>query len=98
MPLRSTIRSSGLFAVRIGHRKAGPSSRRLVDEVGVDVFRLKSPELPVGFVAPAQESADYPAPLLHRRWREAALIAHPYHILVELALALKHDSWFTPRN
>jgi len=57
------------------------------DEIGVDVFRLKIPELPVGLVAPAQEPANDPAPLLHRRWRESALIAHPCHILVELALA-----------
>jgi hypothetical protein len=62
----------------------------------LDVLSLKIPELPPCLVAPAQEPADHPAPLLHRRWGESALIAHPCHILIELALVLEHDAGFTP--
>ena len=46
--------------------------------------------------APQQESLGRPAPLLHRRWREAALVAHPGDITVEVVLVQKQDSWFPP--
>lgn len=61
-----------------------------------DVLGLKIPELPVRLVAPAQEPTDHTGPLLERRWCEAALIAHPSHILIELALMLEPGTRFTP--
>src|SRR5215471_16082913 len=80
---------------RDGHRSAGPSSRRLVDKIGINVLRPEIFKLPVGLVTPAQEFAYYPAPNLHCPWEEAALIAHPSHILVKYAL-VPNDVWFAP--
>src|SRR5215831_16515080 len=77
---------------RDGHRSAGPSSRRLVDKIGINVLRPEIFKLPVGLVTPAQEFAYYSAPNLHCPRDEAALIAHPSPILVKYAVP--NDVWF----
>lgn len=82
----------------IGDRNAGPSSRRLVDEIGVDVLWLKFPMLPVRLVAPAQKPDDHPAPLLHGRWRESALIAHPRHVLADSGAGTRRSVLATNRE
>lgn len=69
---------------------------RRAAHVGRDVGGLKIPKLPVRLIAPAQEPADHTGPLLECRWCEAALFAHPSHILIELALILKPATRFTP--
>jgi hypothetical protein len=58
--------------------------------------RRQLPKLPAGLLAPQQESPNRTAPLLNRRRREAALVAHPSDVLVELALVRERHGGFTP--
>lgn len=46
-------------------------------ERSIGVFGLKTPQLPVRLVAPAQELANRTGPLLNRRRCVSTLIAHP---------------------
>src|SRR5262249_21343055 len=81
---------------RAGHRDTGPSPHPLGYEIVVDVLGTEISELAIRLLAPPQKSADLPAPLLNRRQRESALLAHPSDIPVELALVLKRNGRLAP--
>jgi hypothetical protein len=90
---RSQHRSNPMEPRRVGCRDALPAALSLIV---IDIARRQIPELVARLRAPPQESPGHTAPLLNRRRREAALVAHPGDVPVELAPVQKRDGGFSP--
>ena len=80
----------------VGCRDARPATLSLGGDIVVDIARRQVFELATGLRAPPKESHGRTAPLLHRRWCEAALVAHPGDVSVEFAPVQKRDRGFPP--